>query len=146
MNLFRSASQHRHYSVRCYPEVGELVPAIGNCSEVMMHMRLDDKPIEVELVGNEHKMVQHWVDHRKFSFEVTTGEGGFYCRDHEHGVYYTYADESRLTAEQLASIQPGSEEAAWLQSTLVMQNGECSSPNSPITTEPSSSTEIASQS
>ena len=146
MKLFRTTSQHPNYALRCYPEVGEPVPAIGNCSEVMMHMRLDDKPIEVELVGNEHKMVQLWVDHRKFSFPVTTGEGGFYCATSVHGVYYTYADESRLTPEQLASIQPESEEAAWLQSTFGTRNGECPSSRTPTTPEPASSTESGPQS
>jgi hypothetical protein len=58
MRLFRTATVHPNYTLRCYPEVGERVPAIGKCSEVMMFMRLDDKPIEVELVGNEYKMVQ----------------------------------------------------------------------------------------
>ena len=83
MKLFRTTSQHPSYRLRCHSEVGELVSAIGNCSEVMMHMRLDDNLIEIELVGNEYKMVQLWVDHCKFSFPVTTGEGGFYCRDHQ---------------------------------------------------------------
>ena len=104
-------------------------------------MRLDDNLIEVELVGNEYKMVQLWVDHCKFSFPVTTGEGGFYCRDHQLGVYYTYADESRLTREQLAKIQPESEEAAWLQSPFGTPNGECRSTSTPTTPEPTSPTE-----
>jgi hypothetical protein len=141
MKLFRTTFLHPNYALRCYPEVGELVPTIGNCSEVMMHMRLDDKPIEVELVGNEHKMVQLWVDHCKFSFPVTTGEGGFYCRDHELGVYYTYADESRLAPEQLASIQPESAEAAWLQSL----NGECLNGNTPTKSETASTVESGPQ-
>ena len=141
MKLFHTTSQHPSYRLRCYSEVGELVSAIGNCSEVMMHMRLDDNLIEVELVGNEYKMVQLWVDHCKFSFPVTTGEGGFYCRDHQLGVYYTYADESRLTREQLANIQPESEEAAWLQSTFGTPNGECRSTSTPTTPEPTSPTE-----
>jgi hypothetical protein len=144
MKLFRTTSQHPSYTLRCYPEVGEPVPAIGNCSEVMMHMRLDDKPIEVELVGNEHKMVQIWVDHRTFSFPVTTGEGGFYYRQSE-GVYYTYADESRLTPEQLATVQPESEEELWLQSTFGTRNVQRHSSNAPTTLEPTSSVESGPQ-
>jgi hypothetical protein len=141
MKLFRTTSRHPNYTLRCYPEVGALVPAIGNCSEVMMHMRLDDKPIEVELVGNEYKMVQLWVDDCKFSFPILPGEGGFYCCDHDHGTYYTYADESRLTPEQLATIRPESEEAAWLQTTFGTRNGECPGGTTPTTLEAESSTE-----
>jgi hypothetical protein len=135
MKLFRTTTQHPNYTLRCYPEVGEPVPAIGNCSEVIMYMRLDDKPIDVELVGDKHKMVQLWVDHRKFSFPILPGEGGFYCRDHDRGVYYTYVDESRLTPEQLASIQPESEEAAWLQATSGTRNGERRSTSTPTDEE-----------
>jgi hypothetical protein len=142
MKLFRTTVVHPNYAVLCYPEVGERVPAIGNCSEVMCYMRLDDKPIEVELKRSSsgHHMVQIWFDGREYSFPVTTGEGAFYCHDYKNQLYYTYADELRLTPEQLASIQPATEEAAWLQSTFGTRNGECSCASTPTTPEPESST------
>ena len=147
MRLFRTTTLHPNYTLRCYPEVGERVPSIGNCSEVMCHMRLDDKPVEVELKcsGAGFHMVQIWVDGREYSFPVTTGEGGFYC-DYTRARYYTYADESRLTPEQLASIEPESDEAAWLLSTRHTRNGECPNPITPTTPEPVSSTETHPQS
>jgi hypothetical protein len=146
MRLFRTTTLHPNYTLRCYPEVGERVPSIGNCSEVMCHMRLDDKPVEVELKcsGAGFHMVQIWVDGREYSFPVTTGEGGFYC-DYTRARYYTYADESRLRPEQLASIQSESEEATWLLSTRYTRNGECPSPGTPTTPEQVSSIESGPQ-
>jgi hypothetical protein len=82
-------------------------------------------------------MVQIWVDGHEYSIPVTTGEGGFYS-DYTRARHYTYVDESRLTGEQLASIQPESEEAAWLQSTFVTRNGECPSRSCPTVPEPAS--------
>jgi hypothetical protein len=142
MRLFRTTTLHPNYTLRCYPEVGERVPAIGNCSEVMCHLRLDDKPVEVELTcsGEGFHMVQIWVDGREYSFPVTTGEGGFYC-DCTRARYYTYVDESRLTSEQLASIQPESEEAAWLQSTFYTRSCECPILATTTTSEMASSIE-----
>ena len=142
MRLFRTTTLHPNYTLRSYPEVGERLPSTGNCSEVMCHMRLDDKPIEVELKcsGAGFHMVQIWVDGREYSFPVTTGEGGFYC-DYTRARYYTYVDESRLTPEQLASIRSESEEATWLQTTFGTRNGECPGGTTPTTLQAESSTE-----
>ena len=73
------------------PQIGERVPVIGNYSEVMVYMKLAEKPIEVALQPN--RMVQIYVDGNPFSAPVTCGEGGFYCEKDENGEdrYYTYA-------------------------------------------------------
>jgi hypothetical protein len=125
MKLFRTTTLHPNYTLRCYPEVGERVPVIGCYSEASMHLGVSDKPIEIQLVYSltlngtptNYVMCQIWKDRREYSFPVTTGEGGFYS-DYTRARYYTYADESRLTPEQLASIQAPEEEQQWLESTI----------------------------
>ena len=131
MKLFRTPVKHPSYTIRCFPAIGERVPVIGNHSEAMMHMRLSDKQIEVALVGDRYSMVQLYVDGKMFSFPVTTGEGGFYHR-YADDVYYTYVDESRLTAEQVTSVVPDSEEEAWLASRSATKSLGCQLPGTPM--------------
>jgi len=110
--------------VRAYPDIGERVPVIGCHSEVMMHFRLAAMPIEIELVYSlnlcgdiaepRYVMGQVWVDGRKYSFPVTTGEAGFYGCGEPLYRYYCYADASRLPAQpiRVATLE---EEACLLQ-------------------------------
>lgn len=76
-----------------FPSVGEKVKVIGCWSEVMMHMRLADKPIEVALVpdGPEHFAVQVYVSGERFSFPILPSEAGFYYDSTTH-CWYCYPD------------------------------------------------------
>jgi hypothetical protein len=124
LKLFRTKTPHPQFAIRAYPTVkGELFSTIGNWSECMMHLRMSDKELHIELrrIGTGSPYCQIWKDGREFSGPITVGEGGFYDASHMYGfdvnTYYIYVDESRLTAEQIASIVPCEEEKAWLIST-----------------------------
>lgn len=57
-------------------QVGDRFSTIAPYSEVMMHMNLAGKPIEVEIVSE--RAAQIYVDGQQFSMPVTLGEAGIY--------------------------------------------------------------------
>lgn len=57
-------------------QVGDRFSTIAPHSEVMLHMNLAGKPIEVEIVSEN--AAQIYVDGKPFSFPVTLGEAGIY--------------------------------------------------------------------
>ena len=97
--------------LRIWPDVDERVPVIGCHSEVLMHMGLAGKPIEVALVRNRYMngepvegeclgrlyVAQVYVDGEPFSAPILTGEAGFY--EEPHVGFYTYGDINRITTE-----------------------------------------------
>jgi hypothetical protein len=94
MKLYRTANQ-KYFRVRAYPEVGERVPVIGGWSEAMCHLRLADKPIEVQVVCRERQicrslpsypMAQLWVDGEEYSFPFTR-RGRHLSRHGRHRLY-----------------------------------------------------------
>jgi len=66
-------------------------------SEVCMHMQIDDKVFEVELLPGRHMAQLYYADGPKkgtdFSFPITAGEAGFYY-DEAAGNYYFYQSEN----------------------------------------------------
>lgn len=57
-------------------QVGDRFSTVAPYSEVMMHMDLAGKPIEVEILSEQ--AVQIYVDGKPHSFPVTPGEAGIY--------------------------------------------------------------------
>ncbi|WP_280404770.1 hypothetical protein [Nocardia brasiliensis] len=64
--------------------VGDRVRLTLPCSEVMLHMRLAEQVMEVEVLDGS--MAQLWQGGEKVSFPVTWGEAGIYS-DAEYGPY-----------------------------------------------------------